>query len=60
MFHFGFAKMFSAATFETYFHHKPIWIAATDYYMHINIIILSPLKAIFQLRNFKASELLVY
>ena len=49
------AKMCSAAIFETTFSYdKYIWIAATDYNMHIYIIMLFPLTAILQLIKFTA------
>ena len=41
MFDFGFAKMFSTAISDTYFYHKDVWIAAADYYIYINLIVLS-------------------
>ena len=51
-FNFGSIKMCSPATFETCFSYgKDIWIAATDYYMHLYIILLFPLTAILQLIN---------
>ena len=55
MFDFGFAKMFSGATFNTDFYDKDILIAATEFYKYYYLIILSPLTAILQLRNFVAS-----
>ena len=43
-FNFGFAKVCSPATFETYFsYNNDILIAATDYYMYFYIIVLFPL-----------------
>ena len=53
---FGSAKVCSPAKFETSFSYdKDIWTAATDYYMHFYIIVLFPLTAILQLKNFTAS-----
>ena len=50
------AKVCSSAIFETSFSYdKDIWIAATDYYMHLYIIVLFPLTAILQFINFTAS-----
>ena len=55
-FSFDSAKMCSAAIFETCFsYNKDIWIAATEYYMFIYIIVLFPLTFILQLINFTAS-----
>ena len=46
-FNFGSAKVCSPAMFETCFsYNKVLWIAATDYYMYFNIIVLFPLIAI--------------
>ena len=43
----------SHAVFETSFSYdKDIWIVAADYYIHFYIIVLFPLTAILQLRNF--------
>ena len=56
-FNLGSAKVCSPAIFKTYFScDKDIWIAATDHYMHFNIIVLFPLTAI----SFTASLFLVY
>ena len=55
-FSFGSAKVCSPAIFETSFScDKEKWIAATDYYMHFNIVVLFLLTAILQLINFTAS-----
>ena len=55
-FNFGSAKVSSPAIFETSFSYdKDMWIAATDYYMHFNIIVLFLLTAILKLINFTAS-----
>ena len=55
-FNFGSSKVCSPAIFETSFsHNKDIWIAATDYSMHFNIIMLFPLTAILQLISFTVS-----
>ena len=44
------------AIFETYFSYiRDIWIAVTDYYKYIYLIVLSLLTAIFQFINFMAS-----
>ena len=58
-FNFGSAKVCSLAIFETCFSYdKDIWIAATDFYMYVYIIVLCPLTAvlavnkILQLHNF--------
>ena len=48
---FDFAKMFSIAIFSTYFYHKGFWVAATDYYMFLNLKVLSPLTLLLRLRN---------
>ena len=57
----GSAKVGSPAIFETYFsYHKDIWIAATDYYMLLFVIVLFSLTAMLQLINFTASRFLVY
>ena len=55
-FNLGSAKVCSPAIFETCFScDKDIWIAAIDYYMYFNIIVLIPLTAIFQLMNVTVS-----
>ena len=55
-FYFGSATVCSPAIFKTCFSYdKDIWIAATDYYMHLYIIVLFPLTAILQLIKFTAS-----
>ena len=55
-FNFGSAKVCSPAMFETFFSYdKDIRIAATDYCMHFNIIVLFPFTAIPQLISFTAS-----
>ena len=55
-FNFGRAKVCSPAIFETSFSYdKDTWISATDYYMHLYIIVLFPLAAILQSINFTAS-----
>ena len=55
-FNFGSAKVCSPAIFETSFSYdKDIWISATDYYMHFDIIVLFPLTAILQLINLTSS-----
>ena len=56
-FNFGSAKVCSPAIFEICFSYtKDVWIAATDYYMHLYIIVLFPLRAaILQVINFTAS-----
>ena len=52
-FNFGSAKVCSLVIFETCFSYdKDIWIAATDYYMYFNIIVLFPLTAVLQLIKF--------
>ena len=52
-FSFGSSKVCSPAIFDTCFSYdKDIWIVATDYYMHFNIIVLFPLTAILKLINF--------
>ena len=38
-----------------FFNDKDIWIAATDYYMYFDIIVVFPLTAILQLITFTAS-----
>ena len=44
--------MCSPAIFEICFsYNKDIWIAAADYYMYFDIIVLFPLTAILQLIN---------
>ena len=54
-FNSGSVKVCSPAIFQTSFSYdKDIWIAATDYYMHFHIIVLSPLTAILQLISFTA------
>ena len=51
-FDLGSARMTSTATFKTYFScHKATWIATTDYYMYLYLIVVSPLTAILQLIN---------
>ena len=56
IFNFGSSKVCSPAIFGTCFSYdKDIWIAATDYYMYLYIIVLFPLKPIPQLINFIAS-----
>ena len=53
---FGSAKVCSPAIFETCFSFdKDTWIASTDYYMYLYIIVLFPLTSILQLINFTAS-----
>ena len=59
MFDFGFAKMFSAVIFETYFCHKNIMIAPNGRCMYCYLIVLSNLTARLQIRNFRASKVLV-
>ena len=55
-FSFGSAKVCSPAIFETCFsYNNDIWIAATDYYVYLYIIVLFPLTSILQLMNFTAS-----
>ena len=55
-FNFGSAKVCSSAIFETSFSYdKDIWVDATDYYMHFNIIVLFLLIAILKLINFTVS-----
>ena len=55
-FNLGSAKVGSPAIFETSFSYdKDIWISATDYYMHVYVIVLFSLTAILQLINFTAS-----
>ena len=55
-FNFGSTKVCSPAIFETsFFHVNDIWIAATDYYIHLYIIVLFPSTANLQLINFTAS-----
>ena len=55
-FNFGSAKVCSPAIFETSLSYdKDIWIAATDYYMHLYIIMLFPLTAILQLVSVTAA-----
>ena len=55
-FNFGFAKVYSAAIFQTHFsYNKDIWIAATYYYVYFYIIVLLPLTGIVQLINFSVS-----
>ena len=53
-FNFVSAKVCSSSIFEISFcYDKNIWIiAATDYYMHFNIIVLFPFTAVLQLINF--------
>ena len=52
---FDLAKMFSTVIFETYFSYlKDIWIPAANYCISFYLIVLSPLTAILQLRNFTA------
>ena len=52
-FNFGSAKVCSPAIFDTCFSYdKDIWIAATEYYMHIIVHFL--LTAILKLINFTA------
>ena len=51
-FDFSFAKL---GICETYYYHKDKWVAVPDYYMYFYLIILFPLIAILQLRNFAAS-----
>ena len=47
-FSFGSAKVCPHIILETcFFYEKDIWIATTDYYMYIYIIVLFPLTAIF-------------
>ena len=60
-FNFGSAKVCSPAIFEISFSYdKDMWIAATDYLMHIYILVLFPLTAILELINSTASKFLVY
>ena len=55
-FNFGSAKVCSLFIFETCFSYDiDIWIAATDYYMYVYIVVLFPLTAILQIMNFTAS-----
>ena len=55
-FNFGSAKVCSPAIFGTSSSYdKDIWIAATDYYMHFNIIVPFPLTATLQFINYTAS-----
>ena len=55
-FNYGSAKVCSSAIFGTSFSYdKDIWIAATDYFMHFDVIVLFPLTAILQLIIFTAS-----
>ena len=55
-FNFGSAKVCSPAIFETSFScDKDIWITATDYYVHFNIIVLFVLTALLELIHFTAS-----
>ena len=52
-FNFGYAKVCSPALFETCFSYdQEIWIAANDYCMYFNIIMLFSLTAILQLKKF--------
>ena len=58
---FNSVKVSSPAIFDTCFcFDKDIWIAATDYYMYLYIIVLFPLTAVLQLINFTASKFLAY
>ena len=55
IFNFGSAKMCSSAIFETSFScDKDIWIAATDYYMHLHDCAFSidSYSEVLQLHNF--------
>ena len=52
MFDFDFVKMFSTTIFEIYFYHKDIQITGTNYDLYFYLIVLSPLTATLQLRNF--------
>ena len=55
-FNFSSAKVCSSAIFETAFSYdKDICIAASDYYVHFNIIVLFLLTASLKLINFTAS-----
>ena len=55
-FNFGYAKVCSAAIFETSFsYNKDILIAETDCYMHFYIIVFFLLTALLKLINFTAS-----
>ena len=50
------AKVRSPAIFETCFScDKDIWIAAADYYVYFNIIVIFPLTSVLQLINFTVS-----
>ena len=54
-FNFGSAKVCSPAIFETSFYDdKNIWIAATDYYMHVYIIVLFSIDSYLQFISFTA------
>ena len=51
-FDLGFTRMFLVTIFQIYFYyHKAEWIAATAYYIYFYLIVLSPLTAIFQIKN---------
>ena len=55
-FNFGSAKVCSPAIFKTCFSYdKDIWIAVTDCYMYLYIIVPFPLKAILKIINCTAS-----
>ena len=55
-FNFGSAKVCSPAIFETSLsYEKDIWIAATDYYVYFNVLVLFLLSVIVQLINSTAS-----
>ena len=50
------AKVCSDAIIETFFpYQKNIWIAVTDYYIYVYLIVLFLLVVILQLINFTAS-----
>ena len=56
IFDLGPAKVCSPAIFETYFSYdKDIWIAVTDNYMYLYLLVLFLLVAILQSINFTAS-----
>ena len=60
-FNYSSAKVCSPAIYETSFSYdKGIWIAVTDFYMYIYLIVLSSLTITLQLVNFTASLILVY
>ena len=57
-FHLGFAKIFSAAIFVTYFpYKKDTWIAATDYCMQFHL--LGILMHCTVITNFKIVEICI-